>query len=123
MKIAMSAKGKTLESPLDQRFGRAANFIVIQTNNMEVEVVDNSAVAASGGAGISAAEMIVKKDVETVITGNVGPNAMNVLKAAKIKIYKGSAESVKENVELFKKGQLVEISKTVPAHYGMGAKQ
>ena len=123
MKIAVSAKGTTIESLMDQRFGRAAFFIIVQTDDMGVEVVDNSAVAASGGAGISAAQAIADKDVEAVVTGNVGPNAMNVLKAAKIKLYKGSAESVKENVELFKKGQLVEISKTVPAHYGMGAKQ
>ena len=104
MKIAVSAKGNTMESQIDQRFGRAAFFIIVQTDDMEVEVVDNSAVAASGGAGISAAQMIADKDVEAVVTGNVGPNAMNVLKAAKIKLYKGSAESVKENVELFKKG-------------------
>ena len=122
MKIAVSAKGNTMESQIDQRFGRAAFFIIVQTDDMEIEVVDNSAVAASGGAGISAAQAIADKDVEAVVTGNVGPNAMNVLKAAKIKIYKGSAESVKENVELFKKGQLEEISKTVPAHFGMGAK-
>jgi predicted Fe-Mo cluster-binding NifX family protein len=47
---------------------------------------------------------------------------MNVLKAASIKIYKGKDASVKENVELFKKGALEGISTTVPSHYGMGGK-
>ncbi len=122
MKIAVSAAGNTMESPLDQRFGRAASFIIVETKTMEYEVIDNSAAASSGGAGISAAQLVADKGAEAVITGNVGPNAMNVLKAAKIEIYKGSAVSVKENVELHKKGALERISTTVPAHSGMGGK-
>jgi predicted Fe-Mo cluster-binding NifX family protein len=57
-----------------------------------------------------------------VITGNVGPNAMNVLRAANIDIYKGNVASVKENVELFKQGTLEKIQTNVPAHFGMGGK-
>lgn len=122
MKIAVSAAGNTMESQMDQRFGRAASFIIVETKNMDYEAIDNAAAASSGGAGISAAQLVADKGAEAVITGNVGPNAMNVLKAAKIEIYKGSAVSVKENVELFKRGALEGISTTVPAHYGMGGK-
>jgi len=122
MKIAVSAEGNTMESRIDQRFGRAASFIIVETKNLDYEAIDNSAAAASGGAGISAAQLVADKGVEAVITGNVGPNAMNVLKAADIEIYKGSAATVKENVELFKKGMLEKINTTVPAHFGMGGK-
>ncbi len=122
MKVAVSAKGNTVESLMDQRFGRAASFIIVDTQTMEYEAIDNTSAAASGGAGISAAQMVADKDAEAVITGNVGPNAMNVLKAANIKIYKGNAASVKENVELFVKGMLECINTTVPAHFGMGGK-
>lgn len=122
MKIAVSAAGNNLESPMDQRFGRAASFIIVETETTDYEAIDNSAAASSGGAGISAAQLVADKDVQAVITGNVGPNAMNVLKAANIEIYKGSAASVKENVELFKKGALEKINTTVAAHFGMGAK-
>lgn len=122
MKIAVSATGNTMESQMDQRFGRAASFIVVDAQTMEYEVINNTAAASSGGAGISAAQLVADKDAEAVITGNVGPNAMNVLKAAKIEIYKGRAASVKENVELFIKGELEKIHTNVPAHFGMGAK-
>lgn len=122
MKIAVSAAGNTMESSLDQRFGRAASFIIVESQTMAYEAIDNSAAASSGGAGISAAQLIVDKGAEAVITGNVGPNAMNVLKAANMDIYKGNAVSVKENVELLKKGALEKISTTVTAHFGMGAK-
>ncbi|MFA6671010.1 MAG: NifB/NifX family molybdenum-iron cluster-binding protein [Bacillota bacterium] len=123
MKIAVSATGNTLESQLDLRFGRAAAFIIMDTETMDFEAVDNSGAAAAGGAGISAAQLVADKDVEAVITGNVGPNAMNVLKAANIEIYRGNAASVKDNVEQFKKGGLTKINTTVPPHFGMGGRR
>ncbi|MDD2574824.1 MAG: NifB/NifX family molybdenum-iron cluster-binding protein [Firmicutes bacterium] len=123
MKIAVSATGNTLESQLDLRFGRAAAFIIMDTETMDFEAVDNSGAVAAGGAGISAAQLVADKDVEAVITGNVGPNAMNVLKAANIEIYRGNAASVKDNVEQFKKGGLTKINTTVPPHFGMGGRR
>lgn len=122
MKIAVSAMGNSMDSRMDQRFGRAANFIIVETRTMEHEAFDNVGAASSGGAGISAAQMVVEKDVQAIITGNVGPNAMNVLKAANIEIYKGSEDTVQRNVELFKKGELEKINTTVAAHFGMGGK-
>ncbi|OPZ88592.1 MAG: Dinitrogenase iron-molybdenum cofactor [Firmicutes bacterium ADurb.Bin419] len=62
---------------------------------------------------------MVDKGVKAVITGNVGPNAMNVLKTAEIDIYRGTAVSLKENLEKFNKGLLDKIDTTVPEHYGM----
>lgn len=120
MKIAVSAEGNTLESPMDLRFGRAAYFIIMDEETGNFEAADNHAASFSGGAGIATAQMIVDKGVEAVITGNVGPNAMNVLRAGEVAVYKGSHVSVQENVEHFKKGALEKIVSTVPAHFGMG---
>jgi len=120
MKIAVSAEGNSAESPMDLRFGRAAYFMIMDGGTGEYEAVDNNAASFSGGAGIATAQMIVDKGVETVITGNVGPNAMNVLRAGDVAIYKGSHVSVKENMEQFHRGMLEAITSTVPAHYGMG---
>jgi predicted Fe-Mo cluster-binding NifX family protein len=120
MKIVVTAKGDTMDSQLDQRFGRAGYFLVVETDSMEFETVNNAATAASGGAGIVSAQAVVEKNVQAVVTGNVGPNALSVLQAAKIAIYKGQAASVRENVELFKQGALQKMENAVPAHYGMG---
>lgn len=121
MKIAVSSTGKTLESPLDQRFGRCAYFLIVDTDTMIVTVVDNAAAASSSGAGISAAQSVVDNGARAVITGNVGPNAMNVLKAANIELYSGFGASVQWNVEQYKKGELARIDRSVPQHFGMGA--
>lgn len=120
MKICVSSSGNSAESTMDPRFGRAAYFVIADTDTMEYEVIENAAAASGGGAGITSGQMMVDKGVTAVITGNMGPNAMNVLKAANIEIYRGAAVPVKENIEKFKKGLLEKINATVPSHYGMG---
>ncbi len=119
MKIIVSATGKTLDSQLDLKFGRANIFILIDTATMDFEALDNTGAMASGGAGISATQMVIDKGATAVLTGNVGPNAMKVLEAANLEIYKGSAISIKENIEQLNKGLLEKISTTVAAHSGM----
>jgi predicted Fe-Mo cluster-binding NifX family protein len=120
MKIVVTATGNTLDSKLDPRFGRTDYFIVVDADTFEFEAVNNAAASASGGAGIVSAQAVVEKGVQAVITGNVGPNALSVLQAAKIMIYKGQAVSVRENIELFKANALATLDTAVPAHYGMG---
>ena len=120
MKICVTSNGNSIESNLDPRFGRAAYFIIADAETMEYKAIENAAANSGGGAGITSGQLMVDKGVEAVITGNVGPNAANVLKAANIKIYRGISASVKENIEKFKKGILEKIDTTVPSHFGMG---
>ncbi|MBA1336951.1 MAG: hypothetical protein HPY66_3387 [Firmicutes bacterium] len=120
MKVCISSKGDSLDSTMDPRFGRAAYFVITDIDTMEYVVIENAAAASGGGAGITSGQLMVDKAVAAVITGNVGPNAMNVLKAANIEAYHGADISVKENIEKFKKGLLEKINTTVPSHYGMG---
>jgi predicted Fe-Mo cluster-binding NifX family protein len=120
MKIGISATEKGLESIMDQRFGRAAFFLIADSETMQFETIDNTAVSA-GGAGITAAQMMADKGVQAVVTGNVGPNALIVLNAAGIPVYRGKSASVRQNIEEFQKGRLEKIADAVPAHFGMRA--
>jgi len=110
MKVAVSSQGKTLESHVDTRFGRAQFFIIVDTETMDYKVVDNLAVAQSGGAGTKAAQTLLDEGIEALISSNVGPNAMEVFKAAEIPVYKAVDKDVKTNIELFKKGELEKIT-------------
>lgn len=84
MKIAITATGNTLDSMVDPRFGRAAWFLIVETdNNTLLEAIDNTAgVEAAHGAGISAAAQVADKKVEALLTGRVGPKALPVLEKA-----------------------------------------
>jgi Uncharacterized conserved protein len=42
MKIAVTSKGVLLDSEVDPRFGRAPYILIVETDTMAFEVVDNS---------------------------------------------------------------------------------
>ena len=121
MKIAISATGTTLDAEVDPRFGRCQHFIIADTETDGFEAVDNTSVAAAGGAGILAAQMIVKKGVEAVLTGNCGPNAHQVFSSAGIKVITGVSGKIKDAISEYKFGTYsVAQQANVPDHFGMG---
>ena len=107
MKVAVTSEGKEMNSQVDPRFGRAAWYVVVDSDTGESEFIDNSDVAsASHGAGPQAAKRIAELGVDAVITGHCGPNAFRALNAAGIKVYTNAEGTVSDAVEMMKKGEL-----------------
>jgi predicted Fe-Mo cluster-binding NifX family protein len=106
MKVAVTAREKDLNSAIDPRFGRCFYFMLVDLKSNETEIIDNLGEDVSGGAGIQTAQKLVKKNIEAVITGSVGPNAMEILQAAGIKVYQAVESNVKENLTKFQAGEL-----------------
>ena len=73
----------------------------------------------SGGAGIAAAQEMINKDVEVLITGNVGPNAYNVFANSDIKVYRSASVPIENAAALFLESKLQQITQAGPAHAGM----
>ncbi|MBN2293979.1 MAG: NifB/NifX family molybdenum-iron cluster-binding protein [Pirellulales bacterium] len=119
MKIVVTSQGPDLNSQVDPRFGRAKNFIVVDTETEEFTVHDNTQnLNAAQGAGIQAGRTVADLGVEAVVTGNVGPKAFAALQAAGIKIFLGASGTVKEAVKKFKAGELQDASKAnVEGHW------
>jgi len=123
MKICVTSIGNNLDSDLDPRFGRCKYFLIIDTDSMNVKSISNESMMASGGAGIQAAQMVANAGAGTVITGNIGPNAFQTLKAAGIRIITGANGKIKDVVERYNKGELKEIdSPSVGSHFGLGGR-
>jgi predicted Fe-Mo cluster-binding NifX family protein len=121
MKICVSASSGNLDANVDSRFGRCPYFVIVDSETMEFTAVSNDSTNAAHGAGIQAAQTVVNMGASVVITGNVGPNAFNVLLASGIKIVTGASGNIREAVEKYKSGQLKEVDKpTVGGHFGMG---
>ena len=121
MKICISSSGTDLESQTDPRFGRCPYFIIVDIDTMKFEALPNQSISAMHGAGIGAAQMVANKNVKVVITGNVGPNAHQVLSSTGIKIITGVTGNVKNTIEKFRSGELKETSQpTVSPHSGVG---
>ncbi len=119
MKIAITSTGQTLDSQVDQRFGRAAYFIIVDTESMKFEVIENKNTAVAGGAGINSAKAVIDAQVSAVLTGNCGPNAQRTLSATGLKLYTGVSGTIQQAVDLFKAGKLSETTEpNVSAHFG-----
>jgi predicted Fe-Mo cluster-binding NifX family protein len=120
MKICVTSQGNTLQSQVDPRFGRCAYFILIDTDAMEFEAIENTKAQVMGGAGVQSGQLMAEKDVKAVLTGNVGPNAYQTLNAGGIEIITGVTGSIQEAVEKYKNGDLKPIGgANVESHFGM----
>lgn len=107
MKIAVSSRGPGLEHEVDPRFGRAAYIVIVDTETLKFESIDNSAnVNAFKGAGIQAATSVCDKGAEVLMTGYCGPKAYQVLEAAGVKVVNDTEGTVKDAVERFRKGDV-----------------
>ena len=73
---------------------------------MKFKAVPNTAGEASGGAGIQAANTVLRYTPAAIITGLIGDNAFNVLKASGVKIYSCRNMSVREAIEMYNAGKL-----------------
>jgi predicted Fe-Mo cluster-binding NifX family protein/ferredoxin len=122
MTIAVTSTGPTLDDNVEARFGRCAYFLIIDTDTMQYEAIENPNIALGGGAGIQSAQLMSQKGVTTVLTGNCGPNAFNVFGQAGIQVIVGISGVVRNAVEQFKTGAFSSASgPSVASHFGMNA--
>lgn len=106
MRLAITAQGATLDAEVDPRFGRAARFIVVDTDNTNVLVVENTqSLNLPQGAGIQAAQNILPYKPDAVLTGNCGPKAFRILQASGIKVVTGVSGKVSDAVKTFLEGK------------------
>jgi len=120
MIIAITATEPTLDAPVDPRFGRCPCFLILETDNMSFEAIDNASQELGQGAGIQSARLLADKGVQYVLTGNCGPNAHQSLSAVGIGVIVGCAGTVRDVAEQFKTGQLKPIGQpNVPGHTGI----
>ncbi len=107
MRIAVTAAGTTLRSPMDIRFGRAPVILIYDTETRDTEVIDNrSSDAMTHGAGLQTVQRMVSHTVDTVITTDCGPKAFEALKKSGITVYHTDAPTAFEALALYQHGFL-----------------
>lgn len=112
MKIAISSINKNIESEVSDVFGRCPYFLIVDVEDREigeVKVLENKSVDQMGGAGITAAQVVAQEAVDAVITQNVGPRALDVLRQFDIDVYY-SEGTAKEALNELITGNLKKIS-------------
>ena len=108
MTIAISAPSNTLEGLVFNRFARAPYFLIITLKDNNVSsfnTIKNIQNEMSTGSGISVSEMLANYNVNAIITGNIGPRALDVLSQFNIPVFQ-SNDSVTSSIDKFINNQL-----------------
>lgn len=107
MKLAIALKENNYNSSVDERFGRAPFFIIIDSDTKEFEIIENEAKDEATGAGLKAIKNLLKYEIDIIIAGEIGPKAGELIYDLEIPTFKfKDLEKVDEIVEAFNKNSL-----------------
>jgi len=110
MLVAMTSTGPYLDAKPVRTFGRCPCILFVDTETGACSGIRNPGTEAVEGAGVLLALLLVDRGVRAVITGRVGPHAMDVLTAAGIRILDLGDNNARTAIARMKKGELAEIT-------------
>lgn len=102
MKIAITSKGNSLESFIDQRFGRCAYFVVYDTETKAMEFIPNPNQDVENGAGPASVQLVATRNVGKVISGEFGMKIKPLLDSLKIQmiVVRNSERTIHEIIDM-----------------------
>jgi predicted Fe-Mo cluster-binding NifX family protein len=102
MRIAITSTGNTLESTIDQRFGRCAYFVIYDTETKAVEIIPNPNKEAEEGAGPASVNLVAARNVNKIVSGEFGIKIKSMLDSLKIQmiIMKEPEKKINEIIEM-----------------------
>lgn len=106
MKIVISSTGPSLDSEVDPRFGRCQYFMIVDLDDMSFQALPNKNLAQGSGVGIQSAKLVADQGAKAVLTGNIGPNAQDVLAEVGVDVITGISGTVREKAQQYKNGGL-----------------
>ena len=102
MRVAITSTGQSLESKLDQRFGRCAFFVIYDTETGGVEILPNPNKDADEGAGPASVQLVASREVQKIVSGEFGVKIKSLLDSLKIQmvVYKEPEKTVKSVIDM-----------------------
>ncbi len=110
MLIAITSEGTDLNSLASEKFGRSPFFIFYDTGKNTFESLRNPFANIFDGAGIQTSQIIIEKNVSTLITIEIGLNAFRFLKSAGVDMYSCSKKQISQVAGDFMEGKLFKIN-------------
>ena len=110
MQIVLSANRPNIDGEIDPRFGRCRYLVFVDPRTMQYEAEENPSLEVMSGAGISTAQFVASRGPKALITGNIGPNAHQVLSAAGIEMFTGVSGKIRDVIEIYNSDKLKSTS-------------
>ncbi|HNT94481.1 MAG: dinitrogenase iron-molybdenum cofactor biosynthesis protein [Bacteroidales bacterium] len=104
MKVAITSTGNTLDSKVDQRFGRCAWFVIYDTETGGIEFLPNPNRDAEEGAGPASVQLVASREVQKIISGEFGVKIKSLLDSLKIQMvmYKEPEKTIQSVIDMLK---------------------
>ncbi len=102
MILAITSTGNTLFSKIDPRFGRCSYFVIYDSITMAVEFLPNPNKEAKEGAGPASVQLLAKKNITKIISGEFGIKIKPLLDGLKIQmiVIKDPERTIQEIINL-----------------------
>lgn len=101
MKVAITSTGNSLDSILDERFGRCSYFVIYDTESKSTEFVPNPNKEAANGAGPASVQVVASRNVSKIVSGEFGMKIKSLVDSLKIQmIVVKEAKKVREIIEM-----------------------
>jgi len=99
--VCVSSTGPDLGDRVDPRFGRCQYIAIIDLDAASAKITVNANLSKGGGVGIATAQFAVNEGADTVVTGQVGPKAEQVLQTAGVRIIAGATGTVRDVIDRY----------------------
>jgi len=109
-KIAICSTSSSPSSPVDERFGRCAYFMIWDPETNQYETLSNTGIETVRGAGTGSVQVLIERNVGLVIAQRIGPKAFMALKQGGIKVFAGGAgTTVEAALQSYQAGEMQEL--------------
>ena len=106
-RVAITAMGPELDSPLAFRFTAAPYFIMVDTKSDRVTVLESPLASQDKARGGQVAQLLINNGAGAVITGSIGSTAFQYFSSMGIPVYTGNAGIVDDMLAKYKQGELL----------------
>lgn len=102
MKVAITSTGNSLESTLDERFGRCSFFVIYDTESKSTEFIPNPNKEAENGAGPSSVQLVASRNVSKIVSGEFGMKIKSLVDSLKIQmiVVKDTNKKISDIIEM-----------------------
>ena len=92
--FAITSKGSSLKSNLDIRFGKCENIVIFNSQNKTTAFLKNP-FKNSRKSGLRLVNFLKEKGVSVFVTGEVGPNTLEMMKKERLQLVLVEEDKIK----------------------------
>jgi predicted Fe-Mo cluster-binding NifX family protein len=120
MKICFPVeRNEGMESLVFGHFGSAPMFLVVDTENREVQAIHNGDEHHAHGQ-CSPLKALGDQQVDAIVVGGIGGGALMGLKRAGLKVFKAQGVTVADNITCLREDSLLELIQGTCGGHGEG---